>query len=613
MTGRCNLIQYGGTVKYEFLTGIGKLADRHDDASFHFSQTNPLFSIPEDVYELMPEAVAREHACLPLGRRGNTLHVAHHDFDDINLQDKLRFILNRDIVFHVWPQKNILELIDRFYGSVEGESCDSILQEFTDTSIDFTETIDDSYVDHSARRKTKVRATATELSDQSLHDSSHAFKSSPSRQITNRLGNHLTNSGAGMFFYTIEEGRKALAYRLGGRIDVIEGPARCWQGMTRFHEMRHQVAHPGEFLIIRFRDGTQQHLEGPAQIWFDPRIHEEISVQEGLSLAAKEAVVVYGKSETGETQRRVRFGPGLFVPQPGEWLHKFSWHASEGGSCGVEKTPNALNFQKMWLMPDQMYHDVRDVRTADDAVLVIRLMIFFELVDIEKMLDTTHDPIGDFINAATSDVVEFTGRFTFEEFKKQTEHLNQLSTYSQLIHRAEQCGYQINNVVYRGYGAPESLQRMHDEAIAARTSLQLEKDTEKQTQELEDYRLGCQVERSERRRAEQTTEIEHDLMLQDKKKLAEIEVLRRREEVQRDQRRLNAEMRNELDQQREQNNREHLAELKSLGVELTEYLTQGRADQVIELRGGSKQQPHLHLNQSVNQSRKISNSSGSDS
>ena len=44
-------------------------------------------------------------------------------------------------------------------------------------------------------------------------------------------------------------------------------------------------------------------------------------------------------------------------------------------------------------------------------------MIFFELLDIAMMLETTHDPIGDFVNAATSDVVDFTGRYDFESFK----------------------------------------------------------------------------------------------------------------------------------------------------------------------------------------------------
>src|SRR5262249_11372783 len=175
-----------------------------------------------------------------------------------------------------------------------------------------------------------------------------------------------------------------------------------WIGCHIFQPMTHYVAHPGEFLLVRFRDGRQEHLAGPADIWFDPRVHQEITRQDALELATKEAVVVYSRRPGADNiVRRVEYGPAQFIPQPGEWLHTFSWHASKGGHLGVQKVPNGLVFQKLWLMPDQMYHDVVDVRTADDAVLTVRLMIFFELVDIERMLDTTHDPIGDFVNAAT--------------------------------------------------------------------------------------------------------------------------------------------------------------------------------------------------------------------
>src|SRR4029077_5134891 len=125
------------------------------------------------------------------------------------------------------------------------------------------------------------------------------------------------------------------------------------------------------------------------------------------------------------TTRRIVYGPTWFHPEPGEWLHTFSWHASKGGSRGVEKVPNGLVFQKVWLMPDQMYHDVQDVRTADGAVLTIRLMIFFELADIERVLETTHDPIGDFANAATSDVVAVVGKYDFETFKRNVSQLNE--------------------------------------------------------------------------------------------------------------------------------------------------------------------------------------------
>jgi hypothetical protein len=357
--------------------------------------------------------------------------------------------------------------------------------------------------------------------------------------------------------------------------------------------MEHYVAGPDQFLIVRYRDGRQQHLSGPTHLWLDPRVHREVRAEEALQLAAKEAVVVYSRVDSGATTRRIVHGPALFVPQPGEWLHTFSWHASRGGSRGAAKVANALVFQKLWLMPDQMYHDVGDVRTADDAVLTIRLMIFFELLDIERMLDTTHDPIGDFVNAATSDVVEFTGKHTFESFKRGTEHLNELETYRQLTGRAAQCGYRINKVVYRGYGTAESLQQMHDHAIEARTKLQLERATEQQAQDLENYKLDSQLARAGKRRSEQAVEVVHDLELAERKHAAELRQRDARAGQARQLRQQEGEVQLELRRRQDAAQREQLAALRELGVDLTAYLTQARADRVIELRGGGS--PHLHL------------------
>jgi hypothetical protein len=326
-----------------------------------------------------------------------------------------------------------------------------------------------------------------------------------------------------MFSYVVEEGQRVLMRRPNGTMKILIGPLKVYHGRNVFRPMQHYVAHPGEFLIARYRDGRQEHIPGPTELWFDPRVHQEITREDALQIAAREAVVVYSRPEEGsaEISRRIVHGPALFVPEPGEWLHTFSWHGSKGGSQGIEKTAHSLTFQKLWLMPDQMYHDIRDVRTADDAVLTIRLMIFFELLDIEKMLETTHDPIGDFVNAATSDVVGFTGQHDFESFKHNTNLLNELEAYKQLTGRANQCGYRINKVVYRGYGAPESLQQMHNQAIEARTRLQLERANEQQAQDLENYKLDCQLTRASKRRSEQTAEVEHDLTMTQKKQEAD--------------------------------------------------------------------------------------------
>jgi type IV pilus assembly protein PilB len=96
--------------------------------------------IPENIIELVPESVARENNVLPLSEQEDSLKVIISDPYDIDTIEKLRFILNRKIDIALAPRDRITEAINKYYTQVEGESADSVLQEFTDTAIDFTET-----------------------------------------------------------------------------------------------------------------------------------------------------------------------------------------------------------------------------------------------------------------------------------------------------------------------------------------------------------------------------------------------------------------------------------------------------------------------------------------
>lgn len=100
--------------------------------------------ITEEVIQLVPESVARENSIIPYKDEDDTIHVLLADPFDLETTEKLRFILNRRIETALAPRTAIMEAINRYYGQVEGESADSILQEFTDTQIDFTETAEDS-------------------------------------------------------------------------------------------------------------------------------------------------------------------------------------------------------------------------------------------------------------------------------------------------------------------------------------------------------------------------------------------------------------------------------------------------------------------------------------
>merc|ERR1719379_3129993 len=141
-------------------------------------------------------------------------------------------------------------------------------------------------------------------------------------------------------------------------------------------------------------------------------------------------------------------------------------------------------------------------------------MIFYRLKDIGVMLRETHDPIADLINAVTSDVIEFVASRTFEEFKLSSERLNDLGVYKQLTSRAASIGFEVTKVVFRGYGAPQRLQKMHDDAIEQRTKLALDRENEDQEQRLQDMKLEHEEERLKKRSQMEMETAEHERKLQ---------------------------------------------------------------------------------------------------
>ena len=96
--------------------------------------------IPKSVIELVPESVARENIVLPLSLEGNVLKIITADPANYDTIQKLQFILNKDVVPVLAVQEQIQEAINRNYGQTETESVDSMLVEFTDTAIEFTQT-----------------------------------------------------------------------------------------------------------------------------------------------------------------------------------------------------------------------------------------------------------------------------------------------------------------------------------------------------------------------------------------------------------------------------------------------------------------------------------------
>jgi type IV pilus assembly protein PilB len=155
-------------------------------------------TIPPSVIELVPESIARENLVMPIAEAGSAIQVAMWNPVDFETIDKLRFVLNRDIEIALAPKETILEAIDQYYGNTtsETESVDSMLQEFTDTAID--------YIDDGGGSKSLMSGVAMEEGD------------APVIRLTHMIIQEAVNMRASDIHIEPFEDRVRIRYRIDG-------------------------------------------------------------------------------------------------------------------------------------------------------------------------------------------------------------------------------------------------------------------------------------------------------------------------------------------------------------------------------------------------------------
>lgn len=378
----------------------------------------------------------------------------------------------------------------------------------------------------------------------------------------------------------IKSGRRAIVWKYNGHAEFIDGPrlvvvCPC---VNRLEPLRLHNANDMQYLEIQYTDGTTEIRPGPSAMFDDPLKISAILTKELIKLDANELIILYTQMENVEkhdlaSTRQIIRGPTLYAPKPNEWIHDFTWH----GEDGAHKThiiPGAKKFQKLRLIPDQFYYNITDVRTADDALITVKLMVFFELVDVETMLNNTHDPIADFINAICADVIAFASVRKYEIFLENANQLNQLESYPQLVTRSETVGYRINKVVFRGYQASDKLQLMNDNAIERRTKLRLEDEAERQQQSLEDMKLEKRLARSQKERQMEMDQMLHKLELNKQEHTSRLQAKDAENELQRQHMR-----------SLQENEVKFYQQMKEMGADITQIMVaqQRNPDKLIQI------------------------------
>ncbi|XP_074652545.1 uncharacterized protein LOC141906945 [Tubulanus polymorphus] len=373
-----------------------------------------------------------------------------------------------------------------------------------------------------------------------------------------------------MKFKRILQGEQALVFNHLGEGRLIKGPHRIFLFRQRLVKLRRHTCTPDQYMVIKNKDGVLSHLPGPCDLYENPLAYDYIIVQDATKIDANHLIVVYKKVKDN-VERRIVQGPTVFIPTAEEWLHEFQWHGADP-AMKSRMIPGSRTFQKLTTIPENFYYDVRDVRTVDDTMITVKLMLFYEMKDIIKMLEATHDPIADMINAVCADVVAVVGKLSFQDFLKNTSKFSQLETFPQLLQRCERIGFDINKVVYTGYHSSDQLQAMQDRAVQSRTQLRLNAEIQEQELKVKDFKTNREQARTTAKQDIEKSRQAHDQSLQlmkqshqDEIRLSENTELIKRLDIQQEFNLKCEKMENEAKM-------EFLSKLSDLGVDLTMYL-----------------------------------------
>ena len=161
-------------------------------------------------------------------------------------------------------------------------------------------------------------------------------------------------------------------------------------------------------VLVRDINSGQLSLIADKQVFVPTAGQEIVDIQERIRLEDNEAVIL--KDQNGRFLFRHGSGSerSFFIP-PHHELFEVRW------SSGLYKDKRNLRISKFDLRPKFMWYEF-EARTQDNVELIVGLTFFWEIVDLEKMINVTDDTPGDLCSHARSAILQAVSRVTLEQF-----------------------------------------------------------------------------------------------------------------------------------------------------------------------------------------------------
>ncbi|MCX5787941.1 MAG: type IV-A pilus assembly ATPase PilB [Elusimicrobia bacterium] len=142
-------------VEKGFISEVGLLEFLSRQCGIDYVRLAEVGEIPEDIFKRVPEALARQHVLIPVGKKKNKLVVAVADPLNVLVLDDLKLMLGIEIEAVLAAESEILSAIEKYYGAKASQrALEDILQQ-TDA--------DASSVEHQAHADVQAEIDETNV------------------------------------------------------------------------------------------------------------------------------------------------------------------------------------------------------------------------------------------------------------------------------------------------------------------------------------------------------------------------------------------------------------------------------------------------------------------
>ena len=146
------------------------LASEHSMEYFDLDKN----AVPPNAVNLIPDDLMRKYLVLPLGLEQGRLRVAVHDPLDLELDDILRFRLNKELRKVLAPKARIKAILDELFGTTAKSTIDKTLDKTIDRLRDSLDRSVDKSVDRSIDKSIDKSIDVNSMSEDVMNDPTQA-------------------------------------------------------------------------------------------------------------------------------------------------------------------------------------------------------------------------------------------------------------------------------------------------------------------------------------------------------------------------------------------------------------------------------------------------------